>query len=356
MKLGFLGMAGLAGLLGFWDPRFYGLFFLFFLVFIDIFPKKGMGLLKILLLILGVGIMSAGSVFRFMPVLVINWLALACILCYWALLLLYPAGKNGVGENSLSLLQDPLTRSPLLWEKKEGLEILKNPANGMEYPFVKGIPVFLDEAKLEGTNKKYFGLYNGFAYFYDLMQKLIYVLFFGGEKRKRMGFLKGLDVKAGEKVLETSVGTGGNFHYLPKGAECWGLDISSGMLSMCLKNMNRWGRKPLLVQAEAEALPFRDNSFDVVFQFGGINFFNDRKKAIDEMVRVAKPGARLMIGDETEQVAAGMKDLPGIAGKFYADNPSIYAPIDLIPEGMTDLKCEILYDGTLYFITFKKPV
>jgi len=46
-------------------------------------------------------------------------------------------------------------------------------------------------------------------------------------------------------------------------------------------------------------LPFADNTFDIVFHNGGINFFNDKALAMNEMLRVAKPGSKLLIADET---------------------------------------------------------
>ena len=48
-----------------------------------------------------------------------------------------------------------------------------------------------------------------------------------------------------------------------------------------------------------EELPFADNTFDIVFHNGGINFFNDKALAISEMLRVAKAGNKLLIADET---------------------------------------------------------
>ena len=53
-----------------------------------------------------------------------------------------------------------------------------------------------------------------------------------------------------------------------------------------------------LVHCNAEDLPFADNMFDVVFHVGGINFFSDQQKAINEMLRVAKPSTKIMIADE----------------------------------------------------------
>ena len=57
-----------------------------------------------------------------------------------------------------------------------------------------------------------------------------------------------------------------------------------------------------LFLGNAECLPFADESFDVVFHVGGINFFNDRAKAIREMIRVAKPGSKILIADEPKSM------------------------------------------------------
>ncbi|MCX6720126.1 MAG: class I SAM-dependent methyltransferase, partial [Candidatus Staskawiczbacteria bacterium] len=70
-------------------------------------------------------------------------------------------------------------------------------------------------------------------------------------------------------------------------AKYYGLDISLGTLKQCKKNCKRWNRDINLVHGVAEQLPFRDNSFDVVFHISGISFFGDRKQAMLEMIRVA---------------------------------------------------------------------
>ena len=66
----------------------------------------------------------------------------------------------------------------------------------------------------------------------------------------------------------------------------------------------------------AECLPFKDKSFDVVFHFGGINFFNDRAAAIREMIRVAKPGTKFVIGDENEDLAQRYENIPVMDGWY----------------------------------------
>ena len=58
--------------------------------------------------------------------------------------------------------------------------------------------------------------------------------------------------------------------------------------------------------------PNQDDSFGGVFHIGGINFFDDKKRAIEEMIRVARPGSRILISDEKEKAAqAYERIIPG---------------------------------------------
>ena len=115
-------------------------------------------------------------------------------------------------------------------------------------------------------------------------------------------YLRELDIGASARVLEVSVGTGANIPHLRSDSEVFGLDISWGMLERCRKRLAKWKRTAQLFQGEAERLPFHDGILDVVFHVGGNNFFNDKARAIAEMIRVAKAGKKVVIVDETEKV------------------------------------------------------
>ena len=111
-----------------------------------------------------------------------------------------------------------------------------------------------------------------------------------------------------------------------------------------------------LFLGNGEQLPFRDEAFDGVFHVGGINFFNDKKSAIDEMIRVAKPGARILIADETEKGAQGYeKFIPGFKKSFGGKRQEIVAPIDLVPTNMLETRVFDMWKGWLYCIEFRKP-
>ena len=126
---------------------------------------------------------------------------------------------------------------------------------------------------------------------------------------------------------------------------------------MCIRDRQKQRRRlPLhLCQANAEALPFRDESFDAVFHVGGINLFSDREAAIREMVRVARPGAPLLIADETERVARRYQHLP-FFGTPFRGREEIVPPVDLLPPNVTDVALADVRRGSLYCLTFCKAL
>ena len=260
----------------------------------------------------------------------------------------------------LSLICDPETRDALeIKTEYDGSgrprEFLVNPKTGRRYFIREGIPVFLLESEISGSNRKYQTMYDRMARFYDF-STWIYSRWKGMSVEARLReYLDELEVAAGSLVLEISVGTGRNLRVLPRGAEFFGLDISWGMLKQCRRNGAKWKLDVSLFVGAAERLPFKDEAFDVVFHFGGINFFNDKAAAIREMVRVAKPGTKFVIGDENEALAKKYEKLP-VTGGFYGHrSAAISAPVDLLPPGMQDVRVKDIAGGDLYCLTFRKP-
>lgn len=108
------------------------------------------------------------------------------------------------------------------------------------------------------------------------------------------------------------------------------------MLKKCQKI---WGGRANLnlVSYAAEDLPFIDQSFDVVLHVGGINFFSDKKRAIEEMIRVAKPGTKIMIADETSDYIDSRYKKNVLTRKAYKNATFDLSEIEaLIPEDMED--------------------
>jgi ubiquinone/menaquinone biosynthesis C-methylase UbiE len=129
---------------------------------------------------------------------------------------------------------------------------------------INGILAFIDQNELEGDNLKFSKLYNKISPFYYISQKLFYKIKFGGEYNFRNDFLKYIKINDNDTVLETSVGTADNFYFLNKNAKYYGADITMGMLKMASKNKKKWKVNAELNCCEAENLPYKDNTYDVV--------------------------------------------------------------------------------------------
>lgn len=219
----------------------------------------------------------------------------------------------------------------------------------------EGIYSFINENQLKGDNLKYNKLYNKIAWTYNWSQRIFFWFKFKGERNFRQPFLSELDIQDGDMVLEVSTGTADNFRFLNKKAIYAGVDISMGMLKQAAKHLRKWGVKGELVHCEGEKLPFADETFDVVFHCGGINYFNDKQAAINEMIRVAKPGTKLLIVDETDKLVRENYQKNPFIKSGYADAGKAQIPVKLIPSEMKDVRSEIICNGLMYKITFVKP-
>jgi ubiquinone/menaquinone biosynthesis C-methylase UbiE len=218
---------------------------------------------------------------------------------------------------------------------------------------INGILTFIDQRDLEGDNLKFSKLYNKISPFYYISQKIFYRIKFGGEFKFRNDFLQYINVNDNDLVLETSVGTADNFYYMNKKAEYYGADISMGMLKMALKHTKKRKINAELICCEADNLPYEDNVFDVVYSCGGFNFYNDKQKTVNEMIRVSKPGKKIFIVDETEKTVKEIyKNVPG---KELYDKEKASIPIEFIPKEMKDVDWKIVCKGYMYILSFNKP-
>lgn len=176
-------------------------------------------------------------------------------------------------------------------------------------------------------------------------------LFCGGAKSARREVLSAIELEDGASVLETGMGTGDNFLWLSRHAKdlkFFGIDIQKQMMMHSMNNLERWGIHADLFRADAVELPFKDNLFDVVFHLGAFNLFSDKKQALEEMIRVIKPGKKIVIADETDKASKYFNMITG-------GNEKVVIPTELVPKTMLDIQTKIIWRGFGYLVTFVKP-
>jgi ubiquinone/menaquinone biosynthesis C-methylase UbiE len=96
------------------------------------------------------------------------------------------------------------------------------------------------------------------------------------------------------ETLEVAVGTGLNLPLYPDGVTLTGIDLSDRMLDLARARANP---AVTLTQADAHDLPFDEGSFDTVVCTFGLCAIPDHDRAVGEMVRVLRPGGRLILVD-----------------------------------------------------------
>ena len=103
---------------------------------------------------------------------------------------------------------------------------------------------------------------------------------------------------AGLQVLDVGCGDGDLAVSLRRvGAEVTGLDADSRMLCAAQERLRSAALSMSLVRGDLSALPFADESFDLVTAIAVLCFVPDARTAMAEMARVLRPGGRLVLGD-----------------------------------------------------------
>lgn len=104
------------------------------------------------------------------------------------------------------------------------------------------------------------------------------------------------DRARGLRVLEIGVGMGADYlEWLKAGAQATGVDLSSASIARALRRCQLAGFPPDLRVADAEQLPFADNSFDLVYSYGVMHHSPNPAQCVQEARRVLKPGATAKI-------------------------------------------------------------
>jgi ubiquinone/menaquinone biosynthesis C-methylase UbiE len=100
----------------------------------------------------------------------------------------------------------------------------------------------------------------------------------------------------GKRVLEVGVGAGTDFiNWVRAGADATGVDLTARGVELTRERVALEGFSATVVQADAERLPFPDESFDIVYSYGVLHHSPHTVRAISEVYRVLKPGGTALI-------------------------------------------------------------
>jgi phosphatidylethanolamine/phosphatidyl-N-methylethanolamine N-methyltransferase len=108
--------------------------------------------------------------------------------------------------------------------------------------------------------------------------------------------IESLTFRPGQHVLEVGVGTGISLGAYPPYVQVIGIDPSDDMLAHAFAKIQGNGVGHIeLRKGDAQQLNFPDNSFDWVTTFHVMTVVPHPRRMMDEMVRVCKPGGRIVL-------------------------------------------------------------
>jgi uncharacterized protein YbaR (Trm112 family) len=177
--------------------------------------------------------------------------------------------------------------------------------------------------------------------------------------RYRQILVDKLELRRNSSVLETGTGTGialpGIAAQIGKEGKLHGSDISAGMLKSAQRKIRAKRIQAELLLANASYLPYRTSMFDAVLHIGGWNTFAEKKRAMEEMHRVAKPGAKIVICDEglapgKDKSWMGRRILRRDIGGLYAMKP----PRELVPDNTDGLQVYYVWHDIYWVVEFRK--
>lgn len=154
-------------------------------------------------------------------------------------------------------------------------------------------------------------MFDQIAHSYDFLN---HTLSLGIDRSWRKAAIDSLKPYAPQRILDVATGTG-DFALMAvdrlQPQSLIGADLSEGMLSVGREKVERAGKSDIITlqKEDCMALSFEDNTFDAVTVAYGVRNFEDLDRGLREMLRVLKPGGRLVIIELTSPVRFPMKQL-----------------------------------------------
>ncbi len=186
---------------------------------------------------------------------------------------------------------------------------------------------------------------------YDFLNRFLSA---GIDMRWRKKMIRQLEEIRPSSILDVATGTADvallTYKRLPhKPRKIIGIDISDGMLELGRKKIIQHHLQDVieLQTGDSEAIKFDPNTFDAITVAFGVRNFAHLEKGLNEMLRVLKPGGKIVILEFSKPALPGVKTLYNLytriiapqAGRLIAKNHAAYKylndSIQAFPEGKT---------------------
>ncbi len=139
-------------------------------------------------------------------------------------------------------------------------------------------------------------------------------------------FFDRLDIAPGTSLLDVACGAGQlTLPAARHGIKVTGLDLAANLVEQAKTKAKSEGLDIEVLEGDAEALPFKDASFDVVMSLIGSMFAPRPELVASEMVRVCKPGGKIIMGNWTPEGHVGQ--MFKVIGKHVPPAPNFPSPL-----------------------------
>jgi phosphatidylethanolamine/phosphatidyl-N-methylethanolamine N-methyltransferase len=171
-------------------------------------------------------------------------------------------------------------------------------------------------------------VYSNYAGVYDRIFGRVF-------QASREAVVRRLQIEPGERVLEVGVGTGLCLPLYPRECRITAIDLSQAMLDKAAERVQEQGLANVkLLRMDAGEMTFPDDAFDIVIAAYVVTAVPDYRKLMSEMIRVSRPGGRLIMLNHFTQ-----------ASPIVAAVEKAISPICVKIGFRTDLSVDEVIDG-----------
>jgi ubiquinone/menaquinone biosynthesis C-methylase UbiE len=164
------------------------------------------------------------------------------------------------------------------------------------------------------------------------------------------GAFDALGLTANDRMLDVGCGTGqASRRAATIARSVVGVDLSTEMLREA--TLLAGGRDEVtFMRADAEALPFADESFTAVLCSNSLHHYPDPARGLDEMARVLEPGGKLVVGDPCADVWT-VRIADAFLRRFEPGHVRLYRSDEMASllhgAGLTGVRVRRLFDGAM---------